>query len=115
LTGKYDIINNGNYSDPDYLLKDIVYVGDSVLIDNNTSKIVKTVDYANGIITLTSNLSSDANSLIAVKRNFIANSTINYNQIQIFGPVGQAYINPQLTTENGIIITTEDGKILLVG
>ncbi len=115
LTGKYDIINNGNYSNTAYPLKDIVYVGDSVLIDNNTSKIVSSVDYANGIIYLTTNLSDNANSMIAVKRNFIANSDFVYNQIYIYGPVGQRYINPQLTTENGLLITTEDDDILLVG
>ena len=115
LTGYYDVINNGNYSDPNYPLKDIVFVGDSVLISNNTSKTVKSVDYANGIITLTTNLSSSANSYIAIKRNFIANSTINYDQVKVFGPVGLSYINPQLTTEDGLVITTEDGKILLVG
>jgi hypothetical protein len=115
LTGKYDIINNGNYSNTSYPLKDIVYVGDSVLIGNNTSKTVKSIDYENGVITLTTNLTADANSMIAVKRNFIANSELNSNQVKIFGPIGQLYINPQLTTEDGIIITTEDNKILLVG
>ena len=115
LTGKYDIINNGNYSNTSYPLKDIVHIGDSVLIGNNTSKIVSSVDYANGIIYLTANLTSNANSMISVKRNFIANSDYVYNQIEIYGPVGQTYINPQLTTEDGTIITTEDDIILLVG
>lgn len=115
LTGKYDIINNGNYSNTAYPLKDIVYVGDSILISNNTSKTVKSIDYINGIITLTTNLTADANSMIAVKRNFIANSELNSNQVKIFGSIGQLYINPQLTTENGITITTEDDLYLLVG
>ena len=45
LTGKYDLMNNGNYKYPAYPIRDIVYVGDTILVDNNTSKIVKTVDY----------------------------------------------------------------------
>ena len=85
------------------------------LIGNNTSKTVSSIDYANGIIRLTSNLTSNANSMIAVKRNFIANSDYVYNQIEIYGPVGSRYDNPQLTTEDGTIITTEDDIILLVG
>ena len=70
---------------------DIVYVGDSVLIGNNTSKVVKSIDYANGIITLTTNLSADANSYLSVKRNFIANSTIVSDQIRLFNPVDSIY------------------------
>lgn len=115
LTGAYDIVNNGNYSNTAYPLKDIVFAGDSILVDNNTSKIVNSVDYINGKIYLTTNLSSSANSLISVKRNFVANSTLNSNQVKVFGPIGQQYINPELTDQNGNIITTQDGTILLVG
>ena len=94
LTGAYDIINNGNYSNTDFTfgpLMDIVYIGDSVLIGNNTSKVVKSIDYANGILTLTTNLSADANSYLSVKRNFIANSTIVSDQIRLFNPVDSFY------------------------
>ena len=94
LTGAYDIINNGNYSNTDFTfgpLMDIVYIGDSVLIGNNTSKVVKSIDYANGIITLTTNLSANANSYLSVKRNFIANSTIVSDQIRLFNPVDSFY------------------------
>ena len=115
LTGTYDILNNGNYSDMDYPLKDIVFAGDKVLVGNNTSKTVREVDYENGLIYLTTNLSTNSNSLMSVKRTFIANSQINYNQIKLYGAVGQQYILPYLTTEDGLIITTEDGKILLIG
>lgn len=115
LTGQYDIINNGIYSDADYPLKDIVFVGDKVLVDNNTSKIVKSIDYANGIITVSSNFTSNANSYLSVNRTFMANTTLNYDQIKLFGPVGTQYINPELTTEDGLIITTREEQILLVG
>jgi hypothetical protein len=94
LTGAYDIINNGYYSNTDFTfgpLMDIIFVGDSVLVGNNTSKIVKSIDYANGIITLTTNLSAAANSYLSVKRNFVANSTIVSDQIQIFNPIDSIY------------------------
>jgi hypothetical protein len=108
LTGTYDIINNGNYSNTSYPLKDIVFAGDTVLIDNNTSKIVNSIDYINGRIYLTSNLTANANSLMAVNRTFSTNS------VRVFGPLGTVY-TPELTTESGVSLTTEDNNILLLG
>jgi len=115
LTGAYDVINNGIYSNTANPLMDIVYAGDQVLVANNTAKTVKSVDYIKGIITLTANLSANANSLMAVNRTFFAGGTIyNANQIKIFGPIGLQYF-PELTTESGDTITTEDGVIILLG
>ena len=110
LTGKYDIVNNGNYSNTAYPLKDIVYAGDRVLVGNNTSKTVSTVDYINGIIYLTANLTANANSLMAVNRTFSATGS----NVIIYGPIGLQYI-PELITEDGRTITTEDGQIILLG
>ena len=57
--------------------------GDTILVDNNTSKIVNSVDYLNKKIYLTTNLSSSANSYLSVKRTFVANSSVTSNQIKI--------------------------------
>jgi len=114
LTGRYDLINNGDYSDNEYPIRDIVYKGDVILVDNNSSMVVNTVDYTNGKIYLTSNLSSAANSYLSVKRTFVANSTPTSSQIKIYGPNGTAYI-PELATEDGDSITTEDGTTILLG
>jgi hypothetical protein len=114
LTGLYDLMNNGNYSDSENPIRDIVYRGDVVLVDNNSSKVVNTVDYVNKKIYLTTNLSSTTNSYIAVKRTFIANSTISSNQIQVYGSAGLPYI-PELATEDGDTLITEDGKTILLG
>ena len=115
LTGSYDIINNGNYSNTSYPLMDIVYAGDTINIANNSTLTVKEVDYFNGIITTTTNLSSKASGKLSVNRTFLANSNYYSDQIQIFGPVGEIYI-PQLVTQNGnLLITTQDGSILLLG
>jgi hypothetical protein len=83
-TGAYDIINFGNYIDPNVPLLDIVFAGDHILVDNNTSKLVESVDYDNGIITLTTNLTDDTNSYMAVNRTFSANSSLVSNQIKIY-------------------------------
>jgi len=115
LTNAYNIVNNGQYSNTAYPIKDIVYVGDSVLVDNNTSKIVQSVDFENDRIYLTSNLTSNVgNSLMAVNRTFVANTALNSRQIFIYGAVGQVYV-PELTTEDGFTITTEDDRTLLLG
>ena len=108
LTGTYDIVNNRNYSNTAYPLKDIVFAGDQVLIDNNTSRIVNTVDYINGKIYLTSNLTAQSNSLMAVNRTF------NTTQVKIYGPLGLQYF-PELTDEAGNILTDEQGNLLLLG
>ena len=108
LTGKYDIINNGNYSNTAYPLKDIVYAGDYVLIDNNGSNLVTSVDYVNGKITVSSNFTANSNSYLSVNRTFIA------TDVKIYGPAGIQYI-PELTTEDGNTLVTEAGNIILVG
>lgn len=108
LTGAYDIINNGLYSNVSYPLKDIVYAGDSIKISNNDIKWVELVDYENGIIYLTEPLENDSNSLLAVRRTF------ETNVVKVLGQIGSASY-PQLTTENGAIITTEDEVIILIG
>ena len=115
LTGAYDIINNGNYSNTSYPIKDIVYVGDTILVDNNTSKVVQSVDFENDTIYLTTNLTSNvSNSYLAVNRTFVANTALNSRQIYITGPLGQVYV-PEITTEDGDTLTTEDDRTILVG
>jgi hypothetical protein len=84
-------------------------------VDNNTSKVVQSVDFENDKIYLTANLTSNVgNTLMSVNRTFIANTALNSRQIFIYGAVGQVYI-PELTTEDGLSITTEDGRTLLLG
>lgn len=113
LSGLYTYYNGGVYSNTSYPLMDIVKVNDVVLISNNTSRTVSKVDYINNIITVSSNISANADGNIpnlTVIRPFVANAA----SIQYFGPVGIIYI-PELTTESGITLTTEDGTIILLG
>ena len=109
LTGSYDIINNGFYKNPNYPILDIVYPGDTVLIDNNTSKIVSSIDYINNKIYLTTNLTNSSNSLLSVNRTFN-----NITGVTVYGAVGVTYI-AELITEDGISLTTEDGNIIILG
>jgi hypothetical protein len=81
LTGSYNYINNKNYSNTSYPLKDIVYAGDSILIESNTSnsKIINSIDYVNGLIYLKSNANiTKANTLLSVNRDFNSTSVKIY-------------------------------------
>lgn len=115
VTNAYDIINNGNYTDNNYPIKDIVFVGDQVQIGGQT-RTVNLVDYANNTIRVTSNFTSNvSNSLFAVKRTFSAGGTLGtMDQVVIYGPIGSQY-TPELTTTTGQTLTTEDERILLLG
>ncbi len=108
LTGSYDIVNNGEYSNTQYPLKDIVYAGDKVLVANNTEQTVQSVDWEGGTVTLTSNLANTVNSLMSVQR------TVSTTDVIIYGPVGLQY-SPELVTQAGDTIITQDNNIITLG
>lgn len=108
LTDSYDIINNGNYTDPNNPLIDILHIGDKVLVANNAEKTVTNIDYSTGAIRVNSNFTFNASSLMSVNRTF---STTN---VLIFGPLGTQYY-PEITDEFGNTITTEDDQLILLG
>jgi len=109
LTGNYDIINDGVYSNTTYPLMDIVYAGDLVQV-NSIVYTVSSVNYTGGIITVANNFTSNANGFMTVNRTLTASD----GQIVIYGPLGLAY-TPELITEDGQLLTTEDGNILILG
>ena len=108
LTGSYDIVNGGAYSNTSYPLKDIVFAGDKVLVANNTEKTVQSVDYVQSTITLTTNLTANANSLMSVQR------TVTATDVVIYGPVGLQYFT-EIVTQDGNTLTTQDDQIILIG
>lgn len=108
LTDTYDIINNGNYTDPNNPLADILHVGDKVLIANNTEKTITTIDYEAGVVQVDTNFANNSISFMSVKRTF---STTN---VLIFGPLGTQYY-PEIIDEYGNTITTQNGQLILLG
>jgi hypothetical protein len=108
LTGSYNIVNGGAYSNTQYPLKDIVFAGDKVLVANNTEKTVQSVNWTGGTVTLTSNLANTVNSLMSVQR------TVNTTDVIIYGPVGQQY-SPELITQDGDTIATQDNNVIILG
>jgi len=79
LTNSYDYVNNGNYTNSNYPLKDIVYSGDRIQV-NNEIKIVSSVDFINKKIFLTSDLTYEANGLMSISRTFVTNNVYIYVQ-----------------------------------
>lgn len=75
LTGKFDLINNGNYSNTNNKLVDIVFPGDFVTIGDNELIEITNIDYTvnNWILYSGSSLSNTSNSLVSIKRNYVAN------------------------------------------
>jgi len=88
---------------------DIVYAGDLVQV-NSIVYTVSSVNYTGGIITVANNFTSNANGFMTVNRTLTASD----GQIVIYGPLGLAY-TPELITEDGQLLTTEDGNILILG
>lgn len=115
ITDAYSIMNGGVYSNTSNYLRDIMFAGDRILAGNNTPIEIQSINYETKVITLKSNLANTTNSLLTVSRTFTAGGTApKANEIKIMGPVGTQYF-PEITTESGLSITTEDGKILLLG
>jgi len=114
LTGTYNIINNGVYSNTAYPLKDIVYVGDQVKV-NGEVRTVSSVDYVTGNIIVSSAVSAPQGANLSVLRTFSAGGTLGtQNQVVIYGPLGLQYF-PELITESGQTLTTENDEIILIG
>jgi hypothetical protein len=114
LTGTYNIINNGVYSNTAYPLKDIVYVGDQVNV-NGVVGIVSSINYLTGNIVLSSAVTASEGANLSVLRTFSAGGTLGkQDEIIIYGPLGTQYF-PELITESGETITTEDDRIILLG
>lgn len=107
-TGSYDIVNNGEYSNPYYPLLDVVFAGDLISIPNNTTKTVTSTDILGNKIYVNSVFSQNSYGYLSVNR------TINSTNVTIWNSVGTQYI-PQLITEDGLTILTESGSIILLG
>ena len=107
-TSSYNVVNDGIYSDANNPLKDIIHVNDYVLL-NNEIKLVSAVDYTNKILTVSNNFTYSATGNLSLQRVMIGYA----QEMQIFGPKGLQYV-PELVTESGISVTTENGNLILI-
>ena len=84
LSGQFDIVNGGNYSNTENYLRDIVFVGDSVVVQNNSSTVINNIDYVEWkLYSNTEFTPAGSNtSLIPINvfRNFVSNNiVVDYN------------------------------------
>jgi hypothetical protein len=107
-TASFNIVNNGVYSNNSYPLKDIIHAGDFIKV-NNMVKLVTSVNYTSKLITVNSNFTYAATGNISLNRVITASDSY----VIIMGPVGAQYF-PQLVTEAGDYIITEDGNTILI-
>lgn len=115
VTNSYNIVNNGSYSNTMYPMMDIVFTGDNIRIGDVVKQVVQ-LDLPRNRIFVANNFSSNvSNSLMSVNRVLTAGGQLpRQDEVIIYGPVGTQYI-PQLVTQSGELITTEDGRILILG
>ena len=86
LTGSFDLINGGNYTNANNYLFDIVFPGDYITISNNSVLEINDIDYSNNVIYANGSVYSSGNvlnpELITITRNFSSNTIlINYNTV----------------------------------
>lgn len=117
LTGTFDLINNGDYTNSNNYLMDIVYSSDSIEISNNSLTPILSVDYSNNIIyangTLYQSGNSDYPELISITRNFVSNTIlVNYNTVYKYM---LGYGNTAtLISIDGFELLDEDGNLIYI-
>lgn len=112
VTDQYDLINNGEYSNTQNKLEDIVFIGDRIRVVNGASVFhgtVTYVSYANGVIFANTTVSfSSNNANVSIRRDISSSDVLIYNNL------GSVFY-PQLITQNGQEIITQDGRTLILG
>jgi hypothetical protein len=113
ITDQFDLVNNGEYSDVTNKMRDIVFNGDTIKLYSNSTQIytgtVAFVHYANNTVIVTPAPSfTSSNTKVSISRN------VRTNDVRIYNTLGTVFY-PELTTENGASLTTEDGSILILG
>lgn len=114
VTNEYDIINNGEYSNTSNKMEDIVFIGDNIRVVNGTNAFYGTVayvSYSNNVIFANTTIpftSTSAN--VSISRNISAFD----GSVNIYNTLGSVFF-PELITQSGQSITTQDGTILILG
>lgn len=114
VTNEYDIINNGEYSNTSNKMQDIAFIGDSIRVVSGSNAFYGTiayVSYSNNVIFANTTIpftSTTAN--VSISRNVSAYD----GSVNIYNSLGSVFF-PELITQSGQSITTQDGRILILG
>lgn len=112
LTGQYDVINNGEYSNTANPMRDIVFVGDRVRVvsgSNEFNGTVTYVSYSNNVIFANTTLGFTSNTA-----NVSIGRTLSTASVNIYNSLGTVFY-PELLTQDNRTLTTQDGRTLLLG
>ena len=103
ITDQYDLINNGDYSNTENKLEDIVFVNDRIrIVDSaNVQNVfhgtVTYINYSNGAIFANTTINFNCNTA-----NFSVRRNVTTTDILIYNNLGSIFY-PQLTTQSGKI------------
>jgi len=112
VTNQYDVINNGQYSNTANKMRDIVFIGDRIRVVDGASTFhgtVTFVSYANNVIFANTTIPFSSNSA-----NISIGRTLATSNVQFFNSLGTVFY-PQLLTQDGFNIVTQDNKELILG
>ena len=112
ITNTYDLINNGEYSNTANKMLDIVFIGDRIRVVNGANTFhgtVTYVSYSNNVIFANTTIPFTSDSA-----NVSIGRTISTTNVSFYKSLGTIYY-PELTTQDNISITTQDGRTLLLG
>ncbi len=112
LTGQYDLINNREYKYPLTKMRDIFCPGDQIRANSGANSYTGTVtyvSYSNNVLFVTPSPSFNANTALVS-----SGRDIQSNDVFIYNSLGTVFY-PELTTEAGDTITTQNGTRLILG
>jgi hypothetical protein len=111
-TGQYDVINDGQYSNTANKMRDIVFIGDRIRVVNGASTFhgtVTYVSYSNNVIFANTTIPFSSNTA-----NVSIGRTIATSNVEFYNSLGTIYY-PELITQNGMNITTQDNREIILG
>ncbi len=113
VTKQYDLINNGEWSNTDYKLYDLAFIGDSIRVYANATHdytgTITYVSYGNNAIFVTPSPSFNATKAnVWIGRNLVSTT------VEIYNNLGEAG-TPYLTTQAGDTLITQDNRVITLG
>jgi hypothetical protein len=112
VTNQYDVINDGQYSNTANKMRDIVFIGDRIRVVNGASTFhgtVTYVSYSNNVIFANTTIPFSSNTA-----NVSIGRTIATSNVEFYNSLGTVYY-PELITQNGMNITTQDNREIILG
>jgi hypothetical protein len=112
VTNEYDVINNGEYSNTANKIRDIIFAGDRIRVVSGANVFhgtVSSINYSNNVIFANTTLSFTSNTA-----NISIGRTLVTSNVQFFDSLGTIYF-PQLLTQDGLNIVTQDNREIILG